>query len=198
MSVPTRQSRFKHSQLGHISKQSGSAMIVSLAILTILTLGAAISMQRSTLQVRMISNMHHKQQVTNATYSYIDNMISILRNDNTTTTVLGQLIEKEESNVSNGADPGSTKIDIYKEYNWPNPVLPNMKALASVDNTVTVTTQSDGTTPVISHRNSPNGSLGAGTYAYFTSTFTGTDKSGNLSTVMEQGFAIRGASQTQN
>lgn len=58
-------------------KQSGSALIVSLVILTAITIGAVVVMERSSGQLRMISNMQTQQQTFKTTHSPL---ISIRRN----------------------------------------------------------------------------------------------------------------------
>ena len=47
-------------------QQRGSALIVSLVILTVITLGAMVAMQRSSVQIRMVSNLQHQQEISNA------------------------------------------------------------------------------------------------------------------------------------
>lgn len=58
-------------------KQSGSVLIVSLVILTAITIGAVVVMERSSGQLRMISNMQTQQQTFKTTHSPL---LSIRRN----------------------------------------------------------------------------------------------------------------------
>lgn len=71
-------------------KQSGSALIISLVILTAITIGAVVVMERSSGQIRMISNMQTQQQTFKTTHSPL---LSIRRNI------------RDQSQLANAIDP---------------------------------------------------------------------------------------------
>ncbi|MBM96895.1 MAG: hypothetical protein CMI09_13745 [Oceanospirillaceae bacterium] len=169
-------------------QQKGSAMILSLAILALLTVGAAFSMQRSTLQVRMINNMQYKQQVSNATYTYVEWMLAHLNEPNTDTGVLSDLI-KSHKNASD-SDSAIPSISLYSKYNWQTPVLPNMKAVVQVTDTITIEAlPSDAPN---SRKFNEGNSQGAEAPYFFKAVFLGSDDSGNITSTMEQGFIRKG------
>ncbi len=62
-------------------QQRGSALIVSLVILTAITLGAMVAMQRSTVQIRMVSNLQHQQEISNAALGTLNYLFSQMLND---------------------------------------------------------------------------------------------------------------------
>lgn len=53
--------------------QRGSALVMGLVVLTMITVTAMVAMQRSTLQLRMVGSMQRDQQVFNATFNYLAN-----------------------------------------------------------------------------------------------------------------------------
>src|SRR5690554_5689279 len=57
-------------------KQQGSALLVSLVILTVITMGAMVAMQRSGVQIRMVSNLQHQHELENAALSTLNGIYS--------------------------------------------------------------------------------------------------------------------------
>lgn len=51
------------------TRQQGSALVISLVILTSITMGAVIAMQRSSGQLRMVNSMHSQQEVFHAAHT---------------------------------------------------------------------------------------------------------------------------------
>lgn len=88
----------------------GSALIISLVILTAITLGAMVAMQRSTVQIRMIGNLQQQQSMFNAAYSNISNLFTGLRNGNTSNRILGHMIDQENQWIANGSVPNAKPI----------------------------------------------------------------------------------------
>lgn|SRR5690606_7805164 len=95
-------------------RQRGSSLVVSLVILTAITLGAMVAMQRSTLQVRMVGNMQHHQALFNAAYGDISNLLEGLRNAGTATTILNAMIQQENNSLAAGLDAGTTTLNPYR------------------------------------------------------------------------------------
>lgn len=52
--------------------ENGSALIISLVILTAITMGAMVAMQRSSVQIRMVTNLQHEQEVDSAALSTLN------------------------------------------------------------------------------------------------------------------------------
>ena len=164
------------------ARQRGSAMIVSLAILTLLTVGAAFSMQRSTLQVKMITTQQYKQQVSNTTYTYIEWMMANLVAADK--EILSNFISEDQTNRSNGQPIGSTSMSLYGSYKWEKPNLPNMQAVVSVTDTVTIEAAKS---------RQEGHSQGTKKLYYFKAVFVGRNASGSITSTMEQGFTLDAA-----
>jgi len=180
--VPMKQSHSKPRL--SLRNKRGSVMIVSLAILALLTVAAAFSMQRTTLQVRMINNMDYKRQISTTTFTYIEWMMAHLNDPQTQTGVLSTMISTAKADENAGLDTSATAISIYDEYNWSTPALPNMKAVVSVTDEITVEALPVTSSLKTNEGNSP----GAQAPYFFRAVFTGRDNSGNITTTMEQGF----------
>lgn len=75
-------------------KNRGSALIISLIILNVITLGAMVAIQRSTVQIRMISNLQHQQEIHNATLGTLNYLYDQLENN---TLLQNQVIIKAET-----------------------------------------------------------------------------------------------------
>src|SRR5690554_3080918 len=111
-----------------VSSQRGSALIISLVILTAIILGAIVAMQRSTLQVRMVGNMQHQQKVFNAAYSDLSGLMDEFRssNNSTLTTILNDAI------VAYNADNTATINPYATGYGLTKPNSPdNVKAVTN-------------------------------------------------------------------
>lgn len=87
-----------------LPRQRGSSLIISLVILTAITLGAMVAMQRSTVQIRMIGNLQQQQSMFNAAYGDISNLFTGLRNGNTANRILGHMIDQENQWIAAGSN----------------------------------------------------------------------------------------------
>src|SRR5690554_826353 len=103
-----------------VSSQRGSALIISLVILTAITIGAVVAMQRSTLQVRMVGNMQHQQNVFNAAYSDLSSLINHLRNIGTATSLLNEAVKAENIAAGSTIEPFATGNLTLKRPKLPN------------------------------------------------------------------------------
>ncbi|MAY14069.1 pilus assembly PilX family protein [Thalassolituus sp. UBA2009] len=100
-------SRFRH--------QKGSALLVSLAVLTAITLGAMVAMQRSTVQIRMISNLQHQQEITNATLGTLNYLYDQMENNGALQNDI--LIKAESLYKASLADPATnTSFNPFTEF----------------------------------------------------------------------------------
>lgn len=172
-------------------RQSGSALILSLAILTALTLAASVTMQRSTLQVRMVTNMQFKQQALNAGYSHIETMLNNLAADPNSTQGLSQLIEADQTNINNGLGSGTATVDIFSNNGWNPPALNGLHAITRIDNQVRVLQVPTG--KKYSLKQSSGNSSGTQSPYYFASRVVASNATGNISSTQEQGFVVMGA-----
>ena len=98
------------------SEQSGSALIFSLVIMAVITVVAMLSMQRTTLQARMIANLQHQQTVFNAAFSELSSFLGSIDEpaeyDDAADT-LGILIMQENNNVAQGQPYGLIRYNPY-------------------------------------------------------------------------------------
>ncbi len=178
------------SQFNPKRSQSGSALIMSLGILTILTLAVAVSMNRSTLQLRMITNTQQQLKITNATFSYLDSLIIQMNNNPSSfKSHVSDLLVQYEANKTSGSSD-IPEIDPYTKFNADKPYLPDMDSVGSV--TTTMTAEVSPTTPDRGKKfglKSTPGSTGLKP-VYVTTKFIGVDKSGAISSRMVQGLKI--------
>lgn len=172
-------------------KQNGSALIISLVILTLLTLGASVAMQRSSLQVKMTTNMQFKQQMFNAAYSSIEAMMANLGAGDGATDALGTLISDQQESINGGGSTGDVSLDIFTDSGWTAPSFADMNAVDSVTNQVIVDQLPSGMK--YSLRDSAGNSAGTQTPYYFASQVVASNAGGNISSVQRQGFVIMGA-----
>jgi|GEM_PF-1215588 len=61
--------------------QRGSALLISLVVLTAITLVALVAMQRSSTQIRMISNLQHQHEVSNAALGTLNYVFDRMRDN---------------------------------------------------------------------------------------------------------------------
>lgn len=163
-----------------LNKQRGSALIISLVILTAITLAAVIAMQRSTLQVRMVGNLQHQQTIFNAAYSNLGGLMEQLRQSGNTTDILNDAVTLYHQDPdADGINPFATN------YALTAPQLPsNVK---SVTNTVKSFEPPTGSSAI--SLKEMEGSSGA-TFVpyYFTSTATADDDAQAVSSTQQIGF----------
>ena len=72
-----------------LKQESGMALIVSLIILTIITLGSVVAMQRANTQSKMIGNLQHKQALFTTGQNEINFMLEQLKEDDIRQSMLG-------------------------------------------------------------------------------------------------------------
>ncbi len=160
-------------------RMQGSALVLSLVILTAITLGAMVAMQRSTLQLRMVSNMQHNQQVFDATYSYASQAYYLMsQNSAATRSMMATILADED-----------TTVEIYTANSWSEPSLPSI--VGGVDGTLAISNSTAATNtnnPNYLKANSGNSSGSQATY-YFSYNATGTDSSGRISSTQEIGLS---------
>lgn len=121
-------------------QQRGSALIVSLVILTAITLGAMVAMQRSTVQIRMVSNLQHQQEISNAALGTLNYLFARMLNDGAVQKKI--LIKAEEqykaSLLEDPANPApSPTFDPFAEF-AADLVLPDFKAKSISSNRTTI------------------------------------------------------------
>ncbi|MGB1090918.1 MAG: pilus assembly PilX family protein [Oceanobacter sp.] len=117
-----------------IITQRGSVLVLSIAILSLITFGAVLTMKRSTLQVRMTNNMQFHMDAFN---SAMDSLVVLESNvgEGTATDSLSVLVALEEADDS---DLGVVDIDLYDLEEWDTPVFSNAKVIDSVSNRVSI------------------------------------------------------------
>ena len=160
-----------------VSSQRGSSLIISLVILTAITLGAVVAMQRSTLQVRMVGNMQHQQNVFNAAYSSLGSLIDQLRSPTIANSLLNKAIQLENQTA------GST-IEPFSEGSLNKPTPPqNIKT--PVNALRVVSSPSD----IANSLKATEGSSGATLVPYyFANRVEVKDKNNNAQSIQEIGF----------
>lgn len=107
--------RMKHL---NFSVQKGSALLISLGILTAITLGAMVAMQRSSVQIRMVSNLQHQHEVKNAALSNLNSVYTqMLLNGSLQNKILIETKALYTSALD--ADPAiktAPLVKVYEEY----------------------------------------------------------------------------------
>ena len=177
------------------SSQHGSAMIVSLAILAMLTVAAAVSMQRTTLQVKMVGNMQQKHAVSSILNSNSSYFIGLANSDDNPdsellSNELTKFISQNKVSLSKGNSAGSLSVSLYDVLNWDYLSFPNMKTAVTITDTTIIEKSVDRSSGSMSLKNIAGSSEGS--RYYMRSTYVGTDEHGNTVTV-EQGFYIDGS-----
>lgn len=164
-----------------VSSQRGSALIISLVILTAITLGAVVAMQRSTLQVRMVGNMQHQQNVFNAAQSDLGSLIEQLRSMGKANDLLIQAINKEKAK----ANPNDkVHIEPFTSGGLTKP--PTKKNMKNTKNELRVISlPSDAPNSLKATEGSSGGTL---VPYYFANKVDATDKNNNAQSIQEVGF----------
>lgn len=96
-------------------KQQGSALLVSLVILTVITMGAMVALQRSGIQIRMVSNLQHQHELENAAMSTLNSIYTQMLND----TDVQRNILVETDNQFTKAEQNSSidpQLDVFTEF----------------------------------------------------------------------------------
>lgn len=122
-------------------QQRGSALIVSLVILTAITLGAMVAMQRSTVQIRMVSNLQHQQEISNAALGTLNYLFSKMMNNGVLQkNVLIEAEARYKASLvedANGVKPAAT-FDPFAEFQSALSPRPDFKAKSISSNNTTI------------------------------------------------------------
>lgn len=168
------------------AQQRGSSLIISLVILTAITIGAVVAMQRSTLQVRMVGNMQHQQNIFNAAQSDLSALIDQLRSSNNAKKTLNKSIQADNQNLD--PDTAAT-IEPFTQGSLVKPPLPqnvketiNKLRLVSVEDSL---------------KANEGSSSGARRTYYFANQVEATDKNDNVKSIQEIGFYYLAPAPTQ-
>lgn len=183
---PLGNTRFVNSSVATLSRlqERGSALVISLVVLTAITMGAMVAMQRSTLQTRMIGNMQHQQAIFNATYSNINHFYQNLERPQVATRILGDIITKELA-LDVNTPIGSIKSQPYSnDYQHLIAPPPMSKGVARVDNELRMLRM----TTSGSLKEHAGSSTGTEVPYYFASNAQGMDGSNNTRSRQEMGF----------
>lgn len=167
-----------------VQSQTGSVMLLSLVLLTVITLTAVIGMQRSTLQIKMLNNMQHHQEVFNATNDHIELGVAFLQGDiGIARSTLGPLIQSGDTSIL------LTNIDLGPD--WVEPT--GYSEHVTVVDTLQLSDISDPTlaSPQFLKSN-PGASTGTTQKFYFNFTSSGSDASGRITSTQEIVFNLEG------
>ncbi len=97
-----------------MTTQRGSALILSLVILTAITLGALVAMERSSLQLKMVNNLQHSQDVENSVKGTLTYIYDILERNAPIQKAFIEAVNIAESNaVQGGAELGETRFPAF-------------------------------------------------------------------------------------
>ncbi len=179
-------------------RQRGSSLVFSLVILTAITLGAMVAMQRSTVQIRMIGNLQTQQSMFNAAYSDISNLFTGMGNGNTSNQILGHLIALENQWIANGSLPDDKpEITPYDKNLFPGLLNapPHNSTVGGTDNRVQVAQLPSGSTNSLKmHAGSSAGTL---VPYYFTTNVRAWDTNNADRSRQEAGFYVLGPAPQQ-
>lgn len=167
-----------------LNKQKGSALLVSLVILTIITLGAIVALQRSTLQLRMVGGMQHQQKVFNASYSNLNALLDQMRRSGQTLVMLNDAIIDYNESAANGEDAEGLNPYVGR-YGFAAPQLPdNVK---EVSNRL-VSLEPPTSSSAVSLKATEGSSAGTLMPYHFSSTADAKDVNDNVSSKQQIGF----------
>lgn len=159
-------------------QQSGSALIISLLILTVITVTAVVAMQRSTLQLKMVSSMQRSQAVFNSTFGYLSQAQRLMNDSDNildTRLMLTDLI-----------NDAALKIEPFSLNKWQIPKVPQQVKPVSGQLSLSDMTIANGKFDL---KKTPGGNQ-ENVY-YFKYTASGTDKSGNIASSQELGLTYK-------
>lgn len=166
------------------TQQRGSSLVFSLVILTAITLGAIVAMQRSTLQLRMIGNMQHQQAIFNDTMSDLNTLFDGLRNANTANQILGDMIIAENISIANGNPAGTAQLNPYS-FNLLDQPLRNTGTSSTTNRLRMLAPPEESSQSLKVHKNSSAGTL---VPYYFASNVLGVDVNNQTRSRQEAGF----------
>ena len=113
------------------TQQTGSALAISLVLLTAITLISITSLQRSGLQTRIVANSQHSEAAFHAANSELEEMFQAYANDLSAAGALGATIDKftMESDVKTYIE--SVKTGVKSSYNSNAQLNPHHLQIAS-------------------------------------------------------------------
>lgn len=179
--------RFKLSN----KEQSGSVLVISLVILSVITITSIVAIQRSTMQLKMVGSMQRGQAVFNSTFDYLtegqEQMNLALSNGGADVRgMLSRLID--DSNLS---------VDVFSQFNWQEPSA--SKEVGGVSGTLSISDFDNYSAADINpnHLKSREGGNSEITY-FFTFAATGQDRSGNITSSQEFGLTFKAPAPSAN
>ena len=99
----------------YLVKQQGSALLVSLVILTVITMGAMVALQRSGIQIRMVSNLQHQHELENAAMSTLNSIYTQMLND---TDAQRNILVKTDNQFTKAEQDSSVdpQLNVFTEF----------------------------------------------------------------------------------
>jgi Tfp pilus assembly protein PilX len=97
-------------------RQSGSALAISLVILTAITLISITSLQRSGIQTKIVANIQHQQQLFNAANSDQEHWFVQLRNSISGDNLLAQPLSAREIDADGTVTYAPVDLGIRHQY----------------------------------------------------------------------------------
>ena len=167
-----------------IKRESGSVLIYSLVILTVITITAMVAIQRSSVQLKMVNNMQHSQDVFNGTYDYLNQGVLYLQsNIGIARTALSALVDTTSEELPT--------IQLAEATSWDAPE--SSGAVKEVTDSLQMTESTVASSGNYLKANSGSSSGTMTTYS-FRYQATGTDQSGRISSTQEIVFSLAGPS----
>jgi|TARA_Y100000296_G_scaffold32262_1_gene37338 hypothetical protein len=159
-------------------------MLLSLVLLTVITLTAVIGMQRSTLQIKMLNNMQHHQEVFNATNDHIELGVAFLQgNISTARSTLGPLIQSSDTSLM------LTDVNLGPDWVEPTGYSKHVSVVDSLElNDISDPAQASSQFL----KSNPGSSTGTTQKYYFNFTSRGSDASGRITSTQEIVFNLEG------
>ncbi|UTW47778.1 hypothetical protein [Bacterioplanoides sp. SCSIO 12839] len=164
---------------------NGSALIISLVILTIITITSIVAMERSTIQLKMVGSMQRSQAVFNSTYDFLARGHALMNDDDNISAARNML-----TTIINNTNPDLT-FDPYATNSWSVPNKPNQLGNISGQITIPAHDNYDPNDPNPFNIKQNEGGNSETKY-YFTFTAQGADKSGNITSSQEFGLYASG------
>ena len=96
--------------------QRGSALIISLVMLTAITVVSMVAMQRSSTQIRMINNLQHQHEVANAARGTLSYVYDVMHGDSALQGKIMSLSERMYKNSLDKDDVDIPRFDPFTEF----------------------------------------------------------------------------------
>lgn len=194
--------KFRHPNTYALTlRQRGSALIVSLAVLTAVTVAATIAVEQSTLQVRMVTNMKAERETFTSAVNLLETAFANQVAAGTAT--VSQLISDEMQALATQRSNGVDEDDLVYRQATMNPFDVNNWDKPSIDK---LATQTEGSVSMVyasdmaskspyDLKNGEGCSAKACQKYPFIMTSTATTNNGNISSSVQLGLQIIGAAQ---